>query len=100
MQDGFLNLGFLSVCFFLVPYITFNWAQAHYLSPFSWTRIKKKLKNLCLGLGLLDFVVAKTPQSFHELAVSKLEDDACSEAVWESASFWLILFLLSCFKAV
>lgn len=45
-------------------------------------------------------MVVKTLRSFHELAVSKSEDDACSEAASESASLWLILFLLSCFKAV
>lgn len=46
------------------------------------------------------FTILKTLGSFHKLVVSKLEDDACSEAASESASFWLILFLFSCFKAV
>lgn len=47
----------------------------------------------------MGFMTAKTLGSFHELAASKLEDNACLGAASESASFWLTLFLLGCFKA-
>lgn len=37
-------------------------------------------------------MVVRTLRSFRELAVSKLEDDGCSEAASVSAPFWRILF--------
>lgn len=63
-----------SCCFLTSHLIGPTLIISHCFSGLGFGRGEKKV--CVLGLGLLGFMVVKTLQNFHELALGKLEDDA------------------------